>query len=1196
MHKIYLVGLGGSGGKTLQFLMDQLQSDLRQRGWDRDVLPRCWQFIHVDVPAQPDGVGEGLPPTVRQQGGRYLAVTTPNDRYQQLDAGLEQALAQPSVNQLRQLVSWRPDASKVTTPIVLGAGQFRAVGRLATLARTREIYEGLRESAQQLNSADSNQDFTELLRVLGQRPAAPQGTMVLVVSSLAGGTGASMTLDVCNLLRGVQQSLPDFPGGESVAYLYTPDVFSKLDESARAGVNANALGTIAELMSARAAAQKPWTDQEWSVYRVGQAPTTPGRGPKAVFPVGATNGISGAPFGDGQPNTVYRGFSRALAAMVLSEAQQTQIMNYVVANFGNTAALEDNSELAWAPGGGRDALGFGAIGFATIGLGRDRYAEYTAQRLARLAVKKLLHGHADISVEQNQRTEMEARDQYATEGYPIVLDWAGLPQAPPRDESQALSHWVGDVWPGQQQQAQVGQAVGMLMAEAAPPGLRQKSALYARQLGAAIPRYYRQLSIDADNATRQSAAARWVPAIQGRIEAAVLRSAARWGLPVTRKIAERLESDLKLWANWLRTRSVPPSSAEQVSGDVLAPFYATDGTIDSGHALLTEARETLQARFADLVQRTGAGVVAELVDSLVTDVVRPLASGLADVERSLVAAEDARAVDAGGSSVRTPVVQAWPQGDVVPGRFATATNEVLLEDINSYPARFRAHIHDTFVTVMMPSGQRPTVEQSNRFAEEQVITFLDVDPSGRRTQALPVDQLKAYGEDGQTPVKIGRQGSWWPRLLASAAPAQVARYEPLLTSEALLEGARAWVSRPGQPLQGFIRQGLQSYLAATGQGAHDRERMESEFASRFRTALQFAAPLVGVHPSMVTAIHGQPVKVSYQFSAAPLAAAPAALRQIIQGIESDASIDARPTLDRLREAMAAEEAITDLPSVDIVGTYAHPYSPLVFNSLQGPIQQQWARAISVQQRMAFWRWRRGRPLSEFVPVSPVWAQAFVTGWLVGRCTGEIRVPKENDTDQRIKVFDDGAWVSFPESLLGVQQINRDVRGWAVPAAVLESLPLAIAQCNADPALTALRPYVLTRQLGEELPAPGTARHPALHSWIVTGVSRSGERPQILQPADAVGDVTERLATATDWLTRLRHSVSGKLLPREGTIDPAATSFGEITRKNFDRVPREWEIAEQLVNGVDEILAELRRSVYRPDDEPDVPEGIDDVVA
>jgi hypothetical protein len=301
-------------------------------------------------------------------------------------------------------------------------------------------------------------------------------------------------------------------------------------------------------------------------------------------------------------------------------------------------------------------------------------------------------------------------------------------------------------------------------------------------------------------------------------------------------------------------------------------------------------------------------------------------------------------------------------------------------------------------------------------------------------------------------------------------------------------------------------------------------------------------------------------------------------------------------LERLGQAMTAEEANVDLPSIDIVGTYAHPYSPLVFTSLQGPIQQQWARAISVQQRMAFWRWRRGRPLSEFVPVSPAWFQAFITGWLVGRFTGEIHTPATDDLDQRITVFDDGNWVPFPESLLGVQQINRDVVGWGIPAAVAESLALAIAQCNADSNLIALRPYIATRRLGEELPVPGSARHPALHAWVVNGASRSGEPPQIVRPTDSVGTVDERLAFATDWLTRLRSSVVSKLLPHDMAGAPGTGQFAEITRHNFARVPREWEIAEQLVVGVDEILEELQRSVYRPDDRSDLSGGIDDVEA
>ena len=361
--------------------------------------------------------------------------------------------------------------------------------------------------------------------------------------------------------------------------------------------------------------------------------------------------------------------------------------------------------------------------------------------------------------------------------------------------------------------------------------------------------------------------------------------------------------------------------------------------------------------------------------------------------------------------------------------------------------------------------------------------------------------------------------------------------------------------------------------------------MESEFASRFRTALQLAAPLVGVHPSMVTAVHGEPVKVSYQFSASPLKGAPAALRQILRP-----STPMRPSTPAdtgtLEESVASEEANVDVRRASTSSAPTpSPYSPVVFTSLQGPIQQQWAQAISVQQRTAFWRWRRGRLLQDFVPVSPAWFQAFITGWLVGRFTGEISTPRGSDLDQRIKVFDDGRWVAFPDSLLGVQQINHDVVGWGIPAAVVESLVLAIAQCNSDTNLNALRPYIATRRLGEELPLPGSAKHHAIHSWIVAGEPRSGARPQIVRDDALVGTAQQRLDHATDWLTRLRADVVNKMLPYGSHGAPGNGQFSEINRHNFTQVPREWEIAEQLVVGVDQILAELERPDYRVDGGP-----------
>ena len=63
MHKVLVVGCGGSGAKTLAYMMDQLKTTLAERLPERydspkDVeLPRAWQFVSVDVPTVAEATG-----------------------------------------------------------------------------------------------------------------------------------------------------------------------------------------------------------------------------------------------------------------------------------------------------------------------------------------------------------------------------------------------------------------------------------------------------------------------------------------------------------------------------------------------------------------------------------------------------------------------------------------------------------------------------------------------------------------------------------------------------------------------------------------------------------------------------------------------------------------------------------------------------------------------------------------------------------------------------------------------------------------------------------------------------------------------------------------------------------------------------------------------------------------------------------
>ena len=75
LSKFLFVGLGGSGGKTLQFLHQNLE--LRLKAIDKK-MPKAWQFLWLDVPTTPDLLdpGSGVKPL-------------PNRYYQSLAGGLE---------------------------------------------------------------------------------------------------------------------------------------------------------------------------------------------------------------------------------------------------------------------------------------------------------------------------------------------------------------------------------------------------------------------------------------------------------------------------------------------------------------------------------------------------------------------------------------------------------------------------------------------------------------------------------------------------------------------------------------------------------------------------------------------------------------------------------------------------------------------------------------------------------------------------------------------------------------------------------------------------------------------------------------------------------------------------------------------------------------------------------------------------
>ena len=219
MRRLLIVGCGGSGGATLAYMMDQLRSDLAAHGIGR--IPAGWQFVHLDVPTSPSRV-EGVG-SVRDQDGVYVGTGPESDSYKVLDNALSQRLA--AGQQLDTIATWAPrELDTVYTPLSTGAGQYRALGRMITLSRVGQVRDSLQRAWDQLYLTSTDTEMRSL-HIPGAGAYRPDDQpLVLVVSSMAGGAGASMALDICRVLTLVQGVDPRL----MAVFMVTPDIFGSV--------------------------------------------------------------------------------------------------------------------------------------------------------------------------------------------------------------------------------------------------------------------------------------------------------------------------------------------------------------------------------------------------------------------------------------------------------------------------------------------------------------------------------------------------------------------------------------------------------------------------------------------------------------------------------------------------------------------------------------------------------------------------------------------------------------------------------------------------------------------------------------------------------------------------------------------------------------------------------------------------------
>lgn len=1065
LRPFLLVGVGGSGGKTLRVVREDLERRLQQAGWARGI-PDAWQFLHIDVPTTADGNEPDLPDQLPER--EYTGLIGAGIDYRTVDDSLLQTAGTHARDALG---GWRPDRDRVTVPASKGAGQFRALGRVIALSQLSRIDRAVREARRRITGAEVTGVLQSITEALGGTPrtTAPD-PQVVVVSSIAGGSGSGAVIDVCDVIRG----LPDKWATESVGILYCPDVFDDIDESMRRGVRANSLAALAELMSGYWNTQGP-SESTSELFQAAGVSTGASRrlGPRYPFLVGARNGAVTYK----TQNDVYRAMGRSIASWVASAPLQDSIAGYLQAQWSATAiSVEDKLRLH--PSGTETP--FTALGSARVGLGRDRFRTYASEHLARGAVEVVLDRHETLRARDDERPATHLVQEQASDAFGAFLVRTGLDERGEDRNSilDALQDPGALTDAGRRLSAEVLAAV-----RAASPakGFTTEDAR-TRVRNEVLDRRARFATEQRE--AREGQAAEWVETIQRRVVDATADAVAKHGGPVTGVMLRRLVTELDEVTEELRAeaehrRRWAHNLEDEISGVLQSPRNVTEDEIE---AAVDRAVQTLEweeeAETRDLAVVLIGDLRRNFLEPL-TEAVDHALEGLA-VERT------------GGLDGRGSVISSWPQGDIVPGRLKPAPNEFLLESVDSFPQILQDVIARTV------DGETPAVSRAE--AERQVLLGATY---GERQRLIRIDQPWVPAD-----ARVHRS----PLQAATRAVVSVAA-----GSSDILGRATDWATRPGTMIGRYLDEGLRAYLSDEAASPGELADRLRAFEGQLVAALDAGAPLVSVNTAVLTRVHNRTsVEYQQQFSEIPLPEGSAARESFVRTLQARGQYDA-----------TVEKSFTDSEAgfIDIFTVLAEPYEPVVFDSLMRPIASDWgARKASLEGRGEFWRWRRARPLPEAVPLHPETLAQLIRGWFVAGLLEQVRPDTPIEVYVPADVNGPAGFVPFDDPLL-----VGNSRGPEALPAVVESLVLALLRVNTQESLDPLRPYHRLLDLGTS--EPGTLPL-ELRTWIDSGRRVQDSSPDTRPPADRQAAVLLRIEqVATAFAQRFdtleaRHDVLG----------------------------------------------------------------------
>lgn len=1127
MQPFLLVGVGGSGGKTLRAVQQELKAYLRQIGWTKGI-PSAWKFLHIDSVSTQDGSdfpADFLPTTdyvsLVPNGVPYSGIY--NTLIGKMPAEFKLDLERPL-----------PAPEEVMVPVSLGAGAYRAIGRTIASAAMNQIHAAAKSALTQMGSPQAKSELEQIARLAGNKEEIEE-IEIVIISSVAGGSGAGMFMDVTEAVKSATGGAPY--ANHTTAILYAPDVFHQIGNMKN--MAPNALGAMAETMSGywtsnpSAATAAMYRSQGVIVggdeqYRVG---------PKYLYLVGRKNS-SNIDFGT--QTAVYKAVGTSVTAWLTNGKIQDSFRSYFKGNFDARAtSVPDGTRLMRYT---KDATPFSALGFSRLSLGMERFSEYSAERLAKQALGTMLERHLEQDPLCKEKTAEQWVSYFADLNEGRFVTDSGL------NETTEMNNQVIDVLRPSSELTSITADFKnnlQMFAESGAGAAGQSFNDWVTKLANAFETNL-QSSLGQATQARRKLIRDWVSTKPDQIITLTLKTVSELGLPVTIELLRRLSQQLISASVELmeeRARHLSDVSNITLLLSESLGSVATMNVIPRNNPAVLSAYES--AGFA-LGWRAEADLKKDASD-LTTDFANNFVKKL---ERSLSAAASSL-----GKSTREPKLpdlrdnpySRWPSfsTDAVDSKFSPAPNEALLIDVKSYPKIFFNLIEQTIMDKDVDARREVIRELIQGQNGSELVSKLD--PS-ERWSALSISQ------------------KWMPINAAfqtgSGSAGQEARFDVSDNHMDFIEYARLWIGIPGRAFRGYLDQKIVEFLNPKIDQETFSDRVE-KFRDAFSKFVSSADPLVEINPALLSAVHKR-----------------SSVAKMI--ICSDIPIEpSGPLFEACKAALNAvgywEDGLTDkwfvgqgkgakASVIDIFTSTSEPYQPIVMSSVVEPIAKEWVASQSLKDnRESFMKWRRGRTLSETIPAHPEVWQKMLRGWYVGRLLNQVTQEEgasAKEMGRSVSIWAgtaDGS-VSFPFPLHAVSVKSTD----DLPGVIMHSLQIALVNCYTENSLEPLLPYHRLLELGD-------SESSDLRNWVEKGQLSSG--------APAV-DSTKVGNSEMDANGRKEKSIeflSGVLAKFNDQMAKCAP-----TEKNPRVFPLTWEIRAEIERALKSLI-DVIKSIEADDD-------------